>query len=133
MLGQILVQASYIQLVSIVHRIKVLKIEVANINASVEYSVISIRRRLPRSLRTSENSRYAKFARDSDSFPRRPGKGPSHWPHCSTLLVSLVGLIRRGQLGPELFQRPARPVSKFTNVEESMQATHRPRQVPPMP
>ena len=77
MLGQILVQAAYIQLVSIVHRIKVLKIEVANFNASVEYCVISIRRRLPRSLRTSENSRYAKFARDSGSFPKRPGKGPS--------------------------------------------------------
>jgi hypothetical protein len=77
MLGQILVQAASIQLVSIVHRIKVLKIEVANFNASVEYSVISIRRRLPRTPRTSENSRYAKFARDSSSFPKRPGKGPS--------------------------------------------------------
>jgi hypothetical protein len=77
MLGQILVQAASIQLVSIVHRIKVLKIEVANFNASVEYSVISIRRRLPRSPRTSENSRYAKFARDSGSFPKCPGKGPS--------------------------------------------------------
>ena len=27
-------------------------------------------------LRTSENSRYAKFARISGSFPKRPGKGP---------------------------------------------------------
>src|SRR5918993_1466558 len=29
-----------------------------------------------RFLRTSENSRYAKFARISGSFPKRPGKGP---------------------------------------------------------
>jgi hypothetical protein len=73
--------------VSIVHKIKVPKVEVANFNASVEYSVISIRggyhRRivalLPLTrciLRTSENSRYAKFARISGSFPKRPGKGP---------------------------------------------------------
>ena len=74
---KLLAQAACIQVVSIVDRIKVLKTEVANFNASVEYSVISIRRRLPRSLRTSENSRYAKFARDSDSFPKRPSKGPS--------------------------------------------------------
>ena len=66
---KILAQAASIQVVSIVHRIKVLKEEVANFNASVEYSVISIRRRLPRSPRTSENSRYAKFARNCHPAP----------------------------------------------------------------
>src|SRR5215204_4651204 len=106
----LLAQAASIQVVSIIHRIKVRKIEIANFNTSVEYpsrpagaAPVYVRvsfqggrlvAPLPLTrffLRTSENSRYAKFARISGSFPKPPGKGPSE----ESTLATLVGPYQR--------------------------------------
>jgi hypothetical protein len=106
---EILAQAASIQVISIIHRIKVRNTEVANsaqvanLNASVEHTsrpagaapvYVRVsgwfqgdllcdpsrggyhRRSNCRFLRTSENSRYAKFARISGTSPKRPGNSP---------------------------------------------------------
>jgi hypothetical protein len=105
-------QAASIQVVSIIHKIKVRKIEAANSTQVANTStpllnipvgpqglrlctfefqggllcdlsgggyhrcIVALLPLTRRFLRTSENSRYAKFARISGSFPKRPGKGP---------------------------------------------------------
>jgi hypothetical protein len=43
--------------------------------ATVDALIVGLLPLTRRFLRTSENSRYAKFARISGSFPKRPGKG----------------------------------------------------------
>jgi hypothetical protein len=50
-----------------------------------------------RFLRTSENSRYAKFVRISGSFPKCPGKGPIRRVN----LTNVAGHTRTRQVPPK--------------------------------